>query len=315
MSDEGSPLALHRRVGDAISRTAERLSVYRTLARRDLETGPSIDLPWRRRLWLYRRGFTSRADALFNPNEGNYREYISTVQHELADDATEPWNGLLNNKLSFYLLFGAYDEHLPDLYGLVEDGELRRVSPALADPPWEAEHPTPGGGETSTTDETGRIDGGVSSGRAEAQAWIDDYLDERDALVVKPVYGQGGRDVLVCRRDESGGYRVKDDAKTDEEFAALVGGLEEYLAWEFAEQAEYAEELFPGSANTVRAVTMWDYEADEAFLAVAVQRIGTSVSAPRRQLETWRAQRGGLGRGRARLRCTLGRLGERGPAG
>lgn len=214
----GNPL--RRRVAGALSRSIDRLAVYRTLLGQELGGGPSVDLPWRRHLWLWRHGFTSRADPLFDPDEGNHRDFISDVQHELADDATEPWDGLLNNKLAFYLLFGAYDEHLPDLYGLIDRGVLKRVSPTLAAPPW----------ATGRTDEKEGPEPAAPE-RVEAHAWIDDYLDERDALVLKPVYGQGGRDVLICRQDGTGeGYRVNDHPKTVEEFGALVNGLEEYLA-------------------------------------------------------------------------------------
>lgn len=274
------PDPFRRRVGGALSWTLERLSVARTLVRRELKTGPTVDLPWRRRLWLYRHGFTSRSGALFAPDEGSYREYLSDVQHELANDATVPWDALVNNKLAFYLLFDSYTEHLPDLYGLVDGGELRRPSRAMVEPPWTTARPT---------DELDGADEG-SHGSTDAFGWVEAYLAEHDALVLKPVYGHGGRGVLVCRRDGCGdGYRVNGDPKTRSEFAALLDDLEEYLAWTFVEQAPYAEALFPGSANTIRAVTMWDYETDEPFLAAAIQRVGTSESAP---VDNW--SRGGL---------------------
>lgn len=273
---------VRRRVVDALSLTAGRLPVYWTLVRRELETG-SVGLPWRRRLWLWRHGFTSRSGALFTPEDGDHREYLSNLQHELADDVTEPWDALLNNKLAFYLLLGAYSEHLPELYGLVDGGELRRPSPGTA-----ASVRTPSH-VASSADESEGVDGLVETDRMEALAWIDGYLDGHDALVLKPVYGYGGGGVLVCRRDETGGYRVNGDPKTADEFAALLDDLEEYLAWAFAEQAGYAAELFPGSANTVRVVTMWDYQTDEPFVVGAFHRVGTSESAP---VDNW--SRGGL---------------------
>jgi hypothetical protein len=274
------PDPLRRRAIGALSWTLERLSVARTLVRRELKTGPTVDLPWRRRLWLYRHGFTSRSAVLFAPDQGNHREYLSDVQHELANDATVPWDALVNNKLAFYLLFDSYAEHLPDLYGLIDGGELRRPSRAMVEPPW------------TTARRTDELDGEdeMSTGPTDAFAWVEGYLEERDALVLKPTYGHGGRGVLVCRRAGSGdGFRVNGDPKTGPELAALLDDLEEYLAWGFVEQAAYAEVLFPGSANTIRAVTMWDYEADEPFLAAAVQRVGTSESEP---VDNW--SRGGL---------------------
>jgi hypothetical protein len=57
-------------------------------------------------------------------------------------------------------------------------------------------------------------------------------------------------------------------------------GHDERLVCEFIEQAPYAAELYPGSANTLRMLSMWDPETDEPFVTFAVQRIGTERSAP-----------------------------------
>ncbi|MEF8801846.1 MAG: sugar-transfer associated ATP-grasp domain-containing protein [Halolamina sp.] len=261
----------------AVSRPVSRwLPILWTLLERELTTGMNVDIPWRRRLWLYRWGFTSRSDALFEIDESNYRQFVSDLQHERANDITEPWDAVVNNKLTFYLLFGPFSAHLPGCYGIVDGGDLRRDSPSMTVPSWQ---------EDRESD-----DPGVSVERFEAAAWIERHLDTAGALVLKPIYGQGGRDVLVCRRDEpSGGYRVNGEPETTAEFAARLEDIEEYLAWEFAEQADYAANLYPESVNTVRALTLWDHERDEPFLAGAVHRIGTDESAP---VDNW--SRGGL---------------------
>ena len=62
--------------------------------------------------------------------------------------------------------------------------------------------------------------------------------------------------------------------------ADLVGDLEEYAVTEFVEQSAFMDELYDGSTNTIRVVTMWDYEADEPFVAWAHARVGTPESAP-----------------------------------
>lgn len=261
---------IYRRIRGTYSAADERLSILETLLERELRIGRSLSIPWRRRLWLYRRGFTSRSHALFDLDESNYRHYISDVQHELADDIVGRWDAVVNNKLTFYLAFGSFPAHLPELYGVVDDGRLKRNSPLMATPSWQE------GPRTSALAADARSPAG-----AEAVAWITRYLDEHAALVLKPIYGHGGRGVLVCRTDDrADGYYVNGESKTDREFADLVADLEEYLAWAFVEQAEYAEELFPGSTNTLRILTMWDYETDEPFVGGAVHRIGTSESAP-----------------------------------
>ena len=255
-----------------------RVAVYRTFLRRELTNGPRIDIPWRRRLWLYRRGFTSETGEAYGIDEGNYRDVVSTLQHERADSITEPWDAAVNNKLLFRLLYGSFSAHLPTLYGLLDGGTLTRNSPVMTVPSWQADG----------SDRTGTVgQGGVA--RFDAVPWIDAHLAENDALVLKPVYGYGGRGVLVCRKAGSDGYDVNGQQKTTAAFAALVEGLEEYLAWDFVGNGEYVGRLYPDATGTVRVLTMWDYARDEPFVAAAVQRIGSDASRP-----TDNFDRGGL---------------------
>ncbi|MEF8863318.1 MAG: sugar-transfer associated ATP-grasp domain-containing protein [Haloarculaceae archaeon] len=172
-------------------------------------------------------------------------------------------------------MFDPFSSHLPACYGVVEWGDLRRNSPAVTVPSWQ---------EGGTPDERGS-----GLGQREAAAWIESHLEAAGALILKPIYGQGGQDIFVCRFDSEHGYCVNGEPRTAEEFASLIEGLEENLATEFVEQAGYAEELYPASTNTLRILTLWDYDRDEPFVAGAVHRIGTDASAP---VENW--SRGGL---------------------
>jgi hypothetical protein len=305
----------------------DRLSILATLARRELRTGAAIDLPLRRRLWLWRRGFTSRSDALFDLSEENYRQFVSDLQHERADGLAGRWDAVVNNKLTYYLLFGSFSERLPDLYGVLDEGRFDRRSPLMPVAPGTADRLAVARGPAGTSDATARTDrdgstlveanaGGVegdvtetadsvegdAAGSVDAVGWIDDYLDANDRVVLKPIYGHGGRGVYVCRREAdgtggtsgtSGGdgatYDVNGTTTSRVEFASLIDGLEQYLAWEFVEQAPYADSLFPEATNTLRVMTLWDDERGEPFVSGAVHRIGTRASAP---VDNW--SRGGL---------------------
>lgn len=274
-----------RLVGETLSPVSEWLSIRSRLLRRELRDG--VELPWRRRLWLYRRGFTSRDGQVFRVDESNYRDTVSSLQHERANDVTEPWDAAVDNGLTFRLLFGGFSSHLPALYGLVDGGTLTRNSPLMTVPSWQADDPA----------------GSDGVARFEATSWITSHLDEADALVLRPVHGDGGTGVLVCRTlPDRDGYDVDGERKTPGEFRDLVEGLEEYLAWAFVRQAEYADRIYPGATAAIRVLTLWDYERDEPFVAGAAQRIGSDASAP---IDS--PSRGGL-------TAAVGDEGELGPA-
>ena len=250
--------------------TQHRLSLYARLLKYELKWGSEVDVPLKRRLWLWRRGFTSESDVLFDVNEENYREYLSTIQQERSMDIASKWSGTTGNKLVSHLLFDSVPEHLPELYGLIVNGTLKRTSRVMDVPPWQ---------QSSETDPV--ASGGRGVPEYDAAEWVETHLDERGVLVLKPVYGRAGKGVLVCRKEDgSEEYEVNGSTKTRREFVSLVEELDECLATEFVEQAEYAERLFPDSTNTLRVMTFWDYETDEPFVGAVVQRIGSSESAP-----------------------------------
>ena len=261
------PRRLVRAVAPAVS---ERLSILFTLTHRELSSGLEVNVPWRRRLWLYRHGFTSRDGQAYRVDGGNYRDVVSTLQHERADSINEPWDATVNNKLVFRLLFGSFPEHLPTLYGLVDGGTLTRNSPLMTVPAWQAD-----------ARDGGEADRGEEVARFEVTSWVDAHLDEAEALVLKPVHGYGGSGVLVCRKPGDGdGYDVNGEPRTTEAFFERLRGLEDYLAWDLVRQDRYVDRIYPDAGNAIRVLTMWDYERDEPFVAGAAQRIGSDESAP-----------------------------------
>jgi hypothetical protein len=270
MSDGGPP---DGSVGSLLGRAAERvpelrrrLSVVGLLAEREIVTGPSVPLGWRQRLSLYRHGYTSRSGALFGLVDGEYEDYLSDYRLELLDELGGAWGEAVTNKLAMHLLFGSFVERLPDLYGVLVDGELRRNVPFLSSPP------------AGLDDAAGAV------------AQVETYLETHGAVVLKPIYGHGGKGVSVCRAAPGReGYYIDGELRPPETFAALVTGSNEYLVTEFVEQADYAEALFPGAANTLRVLTLRDPETDDPFVSGAVHRIGTAETAP---VDNW--SRGGL---------------------
>ncbi len=98
-------------------------------------------------------------------------------------------------------------------------------------------------------------------------------------FVVKPSSGGGGVGVNVLRAE---GERivVNGEERPDEEVGAFLDGLEEAVICEHIQQHEYAHTIFPHSANSLRILTMWDYDENEPFIVHAVHRFGTRASIP-----------------------------------
>lgn len=219
-----------------------------------------LSMPLSRRLWLWRHGFLSRADALYDAGEENYREYLSDYQRERAAWLNGGRSVALDNKLIFHWMMEPFAAHRVATYGLLTDGRFHDVNTlrVAAD----GSEPVV---ETRGTDD--------------AATWVSERLRSEGTLVLKPCRGGGGKNVRLCSFDD-GIYRVNGEERTIAEFESMVTNLDDYLVSETVEQAEYTHELFPDSVNTMRILTMYDEEADEPYIPIVAHRIGNERSAP-----------------------------------
>ncbi|WP_435076770.1 sugar-transfer associated ATP-grasp domain-containing protein [Halococcus sp. AFM35] len=229
------------------------------------EEAPAIArfrMPLRRRLWLWRHGFLSQADVLYGEDgitKDNYHRYLSSYQRDLTQRINGRWGEALENKLLFHHLLDGFPERRSTVHAHLMDG---RYTPVDSE--------------------------GTATSGADAADRVVALLDEHHRLVLKPTYGTIGKRILMCEATEEG-YRVNGEHHSEEEFAALIPDLDDYLVSEFVEQAPYASALYPDSPNTLRVLTMVDPDTGEPFVAAAAHRIGTERSAP---LDNW--SRGGL---------------------
>ncbi|ELY60615.1 sugar-transfer associated ATP-grasp domain-containing protein [Natronolimnohabitans innermongolicus] len=246
------------------------------------ERESDVDRSVRRRLWLWRRGFISRSDAVYDLEESTYREYVSDYQRFVGTKQINgTWSVALSNKLLFHRLMQPFEDERAGVYGMVRDGGFYPI-----DERRDYREMTDGGSAISAAvdDESPTAAGEkrlASTGAATRNAAqrVVDRLEEDGRLVLKWVHGGGGNNVLLCSRTDDG-YRVNDDRYTEAEFRSLVSTLDEYLVCEFVEQGSFSAGRYPATPNTIRVITMYDAEAGEPFIAAAVHRIGTTKSAP-----------------------------------
>lgn len=218
-----------------------------TLAHTEYTTMGRFSMSGSRRLSLWRRGFLSQSDALYELWKVDESEFLTDYQRYVKTPLINgQWSIVVGNKLLFHNVLHRFDEYLPDLYGYLRSGRLHHV---------DAE----------------------GSGTSDAANWLINRLHTGERLIVKYVKGGGGSRVYIIEYND-GDYYVNDRALTKAEFVEEIAMLEEYIVTEYVEQASYARELYPNTPNTLRVLTMYDEETDEAFLAGQMHRIGTSRS-------------------------------------
>lgn len=117
------------------------------------------------------------------------------------------------------------------------------------------------------------LDTGVQSGTGGLQT----LLARVGSLIVKPVSGQKGKRVHLLTAAVEG-VGVDGQPLSPSAFHAWLARQDAALVHSNVQQSAYASTIFPGSANTVRVVTVTD--ADGPFVLCAAHRFGSKASAP-----------------------------------
>lgn len=224
------------------------LDFYTTLKRtgRFLEWERShfqtYEMPLKRRLWLYRHGFLSRADTLYDFDTYEPSDYLTDVARNFrTPDVNAGVSPITENKLITHLSFEEFDEHFPTLYGVFDE---KRFYSTVDDLP------------TSATDA------------------LEALLNEHDRIVVKALRGSGGDTVRICERD--GDFvRIDGNRWGYDAAASILNELGPSYGSAYVDQHEYADQLYPETVNTMRILTMIDPDTQKPFIAIATHRIGT----------------------------------------
>ncbi len=250
--------------GGAVSTLRNRLgALKRYLA---AERKSQVQMSLQRKLTLWRYGFQSACAAAYDLDHYDATEFLSDYAKFKAIAVNEPYAALIAGKLVFEAFIGRYLP-VPRNLALIAGG---RVLPL-------------GHGEGS-----------------DAADLLTHFAEQHRGVVLKPVSGAHGAGVMVLNAAGKCTH-LNGREVSAQELNTLVGTLDHYLVSEFVHQASYSHNLFPGSANTVRVITMVDPLLQEPFIPIAVHRIGTRRSAP---VDNWDA--GGLS---ARIDLETGALG------
>ena len=230
-----------------------RLSVFVRV-----EARSSYKLPIAKRLRAWRNGFLSRSYLLYDldRNEpGSYFPDIACLSYTISD----PHYSALSNKLHFSSLMQLHGVPHPRVLGFLHRGCLHEVDSSPAK-------------------------------RAHLEHTLQSLVQDHGRLVVKPCASGHGIGMMFVNRDD-GNLALNDASIEMHELVELVDGLDHYYVSEFIEQGDYARNIFPGSPNTLRVLTVWDVDTSEPFVAAVAQRIGTSRSIP---VDNFHQGRGGI---------------------
>ena len=107
------------------------------------------------------------------------------------------------------------------------------------------------------------------------------YIKTTGDIVIKPIGGSRGGKVEVFRNtDNPDNVLINGVPKDKDYFRQYASELDFNIVCPMIYQSGYSKRFYPSTTNTIRLLTMIDPETNQAFIAHAVQRIGTKHSFP-----------------------------------
>ncbi len=224
--------------------------VYRELRGRHTQADPSPEETWRRKVWCVRNGFMPMCYDLYSLGQNDPRDYLSDREREMTWILNWPYAAILDDKLGFDFMIKQLGAPTPDTRALIVKGRLTPME--------------------------------TTSGAPDL-TWWQQNLDRLGRLVLKPIWGAKGNGIWIVEKSAAG-FRLNGEDFAPDAFSQHLAKLDRYLVSDYVQQAAYAMEIFPGSANSMRILTMQD-EDGTPFIAAVSHRFGTSKS--HRPVDSW----------------------------
>ena len=193
---------------------------------------------------MIRRGFKPISYLLYDLAKNDIDDYVpDALWSRLCDSNGRFGVHVLGSKLLFHHMFEG-ELKLAELHGHVAQGRFTSRRAA---------------GSSESTD-------------------LAALLRRVGSLVVKPVDGHKGKNVHLLTASHDGRVDLDGRPLSAQAFDAWSAQQDAMLVYSRVQQTGYAHTIFPGSANTVRVVTVTD--ADGPFVLSGSHRFGTLASVP-----------------------------------
>jgi len=224
--------------------------------------GPRANLPFSRKLDMWRRGFFAESDTIYDLTRNSPDEYLSDYQHSVGCSRINVWSGFYDHKMVLRSFLMAIGLRQANTVALILNRQILL-------------QPYSGQARYVTADELVEL---LRQGGGETK------------FIVKPEDGLCGEDIFLLLHRDGQFWRQRGRSVDPFDVAAFVGEQKTskrkgrppsaILIEERLQQGPFWAALFPDSANTMRLLTLWHPGEPAPFVARAVQRIGTADTVP-----------------------------------
>ncbi len=207
------------------------------------KSGVSVKIPLVAKIKYNLLGFTDFQYIIFDLKHNDHTDYISMWERYRLESIDGEYASLLGQKLLFARTFGDYI-NIPNIFCWISKGRF--------------------------------ID--IQDGEKECD--ICSIIQQEKALIAKPNHSVGGGKGVFRIDYKNGCFMIDSKKFTSDSLVRYLSSCEDYLIVKYIESHEYSKNVYPGTANTIRIVTVMNESHDDVDVLFAFHRFGTEESAP-----------------------------------
>lgn len=208
----------------------------------NLEKKCSSKLSLLKKIWCLFHGFSSEKYILYEMTKNNYRLYLSDFQRHKTSHINGRYSIILDDKNIFTKLLEK-ENVTAKVFGEILGGKLYLNQK-----------------EVSLNE-------------------LKELIILNSKIIIKKRAGGGGKGIYKLHF-ESENIHLNDQPVSNEELSKFIDKLDNYIIVEHLNQADYANNIYSGTINTIRIITMKDPETGEIFIPIAVHKFGSEKTKP-----------------------------------
>lgn len=206
------------------------------------------DVPFRKKIWAWRRGFPSYRIQQYGLNEYNCSDILSDYNYAWLNRINNTYQKWINDKTTMRYILNPVKEYLPEYYFFVGKRNDRLFIKKLQDCP-------------------NQMSSNVDS--------IIELLKRKKKLVFKPNAGTHG-DGFYKLEYRNNSIIANDEVISEKNFYDLISKQKStYVITEYIEMHTQLKKIYPESVNTIRVMVLNEH-CDLPHIVQTYMRVGTS---------------------------------------
>jgi len=202
-------------------------------------------LTLKQKLFCLKSGFFVEKYNLYNLKENDWRLYVSDIYNTMTIPKNGFYQQLIDNKAFLTIILKEFNKYLPAYYFTI-------FKPKILD----------------------HFSNKYIS-NDEFIYEIHALLERKGKIILKPLSMSGGSGFILLSRIENK-FTINNVDISENDLNKRLSGLDKYICTEHIVNADYIKKIYPYSCNTIRILTIWDFEENKPYIARAIHRFGNN---------------------------------------